>query len=135
MKEYDLEEFKKKFPRLAKEMFSDEAKKLELRVEMGLPDPWRGYVPTVVDYIRRCKSVEEALEVVNYLAKRGELEAEEAEELKKILMSNGIEAFGGRKEDDYYYKQARKYWQLVRARRWRRRLEMHEEGAEAEEPT
>ncbi|MGC8982391.1 MAG: DUF2095 family protein [Desulfurococcaceae archaeon] len=135
MKEYDLEEFKKKFPRLAKEMFSDEAKKLELRVEMGLPDPWRGYVPTVVDYIRRCKSVEEALEVIDYLAKRGELEAEEAEELKKILMSNGIEAFGGRKEDDYYYKQARKYWQLVRARRWRRRLEMHEEGAEAEEPT
>jgi hypothetical protein len=135
LKEYDLEEFKKKFPRLAKEMFSDEAKKLELRVEMGLPDPWRGYVPTVVDYIRRCKSVEEALEVIDYLAKRGELEAEEAEELKKILMSNGIEAFGGRKEDDYYYKQARKYWQLVRARRWRRRLEMHEEGAEAEEPT
>ncbi|MEM1774991.1 MAG: DUF2095 family protein [Desulfurococcaceae archaeon] len=115
MGEYDIEEFKKKFPWLAKEILEGETEKITLRVKTGLPDPWRGYVPTVVDYIRRCKTVDEAFKVIEYLLRRGELTTEEAEELKRKLESGGIEAFGGRKEDDYYYKQARKYWQMVKA--------------------
>lgn len=116
MGEYSIDEFKKKFPKLAEEIFGGTAKKLELRVEMGFSDPWRGYVPTVIDYIRRCRTVEEALEVINYLLKHGELTQDEAKALESLLRSGGIEAFGGRKEDDYYYKQARRYWQLMRAK-------------------
>ncbi|MEM0003915.1 MAG: DUF2095 family protein [Desulfurococcaceae archaeon] len=106
--EYDVEDFKKKFPRLADEMFSGNPKQLKLR--MRNIDPWRGYVPTVVDYIRRCKSVEEAFEVIEYLVRRNELSTKEADELKEKLRNGGIEAFGGRKEDDYYYRYARRYW-------------------------
>jgi Uncharacterized protein conserved in archaea len=106
--EYDVEDFKKKFPRLADEMFSGNSKQLKLR--MRNIDPWRGYVPTVVDYIRRCKSVEEAFEVIEYLVRRNELSTKEADELKEKLRNGGIEAFGGRKEDDYYYRYARRYW-------------------------
>jgi len=112
--EFSVEEFKKKFPRLAEEIFSDRDKQLTLRVESGFSDPWRNYVPTVVDYIRRCKTTEEAIRVVEYLAKRGELTSEEAEELKKILVNHGVEFFGSRKEDDYYYKEAKRYWSLMR---------------------
>ncbi len=112
--EFSIEEFKKKFPRLAEEIFGDRDKQLTLRVESGFSDPWRNYVPTVVDYIRRCKTTEEAIKVVEYLAKRGEITGEEAEELKSILVNYGVEFFGSRKEDDYYYKEAKRYWSLMR---------------------
>jgi hypothetical protein len=114
--EFDVEEFKKKFPKLAEEIFSNKTKQLALRVESGFSDPWRNYVPTVVDYITRCKSVEEAIRVVEYLAGRGELTSEEAEELKKILLTKGLEFFGRRKEPDYYYREAKRYWSLMRKR-------------------
>jgi hypothetical protein len=112
---FDVEDFKKKYPRLADELLGGKTKHLKLKVE--LIDPWRGYVPTVVDYIRRCKSIEEANEVLDYLVKRSELTVEEAEKYREILRNEGIEAFGGRKEDNYYYKEARRFWSRIR-RKW-----------------
>lgn len=119
--EYDIEEFKKRFPKLSDEILSGKTKSMKLNIE--IIDPWRGYVPTVVDYIRRCKSLEEALDVIDYLVRRGELPVEEAERIKDILRDKGIEAFGGRKDDDYYYKEARKYWNILK----RKLLESAEE--------
>lgn len=112
--EYDVEEFKKKFPNLAGEIFEGRTKNIAVRV--STVDPWRGYVPTVIDYIRRCRTVEEAFEVIDYLVKRKELSPEEAEKLVEKLKAGGIEAFGGRKEDNYYYKQAQRYWSTLRSR-------------------
>ena len=116
-REFNVEEFKRKFPKLAEEIFNSKDKHLTLRVESGFSDPWRNYVPTVIDYIRRCKTVDEALRVIEYLSKRGELTGEEAEELKSILLTQGLDFFGSRKEDDYYYKEARRYWSLMRKQR------------------
>lgn len=113
--EFDIEDFKKRFPRLAEEILSDRYDQLKLRVDIRTLDPWRGYTPTPVDYIRRCKTVEEAYEVIEYLLKRGELSEERARELKEILKKGGIEAFGGKKEDNYYYRQAKRYWNALRA--------------------
>jgi len=110
--EYDLEEFKRRFPNLYNEIFGGRTKKLSLRV---IIDPWRGYIPTAVDYIRRCRTVEEAFEVINYLVKHGELPPGEAEKLRHKLMEGGLEAFGNRKEDNYYYKQAMRYRSVVKA--------------------
>ncbi|MEM4661197.1 MAG: DUF2095 family protein [Desulfurococcaceae archaeon] len=112
--EYNVEEFKRRYPRLADEVFGGKAMKLALRV--SILDPWRGYIPTAVDYIRRCRTVEEAFEVIDYLVKRNELSFEEAERLRAKLREGGIDAFGGRKEDDYYYKQAMRYWGVARTR-------------------
>jgi hypothetical protein len=106
--EFEIEEFKKRFPHLAEEILSGKTKSIRLKVH--IIDPWRGYVPTVVDYIRRCKTIEEAFEVLDYLVKRNELSLEEAEKYRELLRNGGIEAFGGRKEDNYYYKEARKFW-------------------------
>jgi hypothetical protein len=123
--EYDVEDFKKKYPRLADELLRGKTKHLKLKVE--LIDPWRGYVPTVVDYIRRCKSIEEANEVLDYLVKRSELTIEEAEKYREILRNGGIEAFGGRKEDNYYYKEARRFWSRIRREQIKSELEPGEE--------
>jgi hypothetical protein len=131
--EFDVEEFKRRFPKLAEEIFGNKTRQLTLRVEGGLVDPWRNYVPTVIDYIRRCRTVEEAIQVVDYLTRRGELSSEEASELKSILLTRGLEFFGGRKEDDYYYKEAKRYWSLVKRQRAQLTEEREENQREEEE--
>lgn len=109
-KSYDMEEFRKKYPHLYEELVkSDKALKLKVSI-----DPWRGYIPTPVDYIRRCKTVEEALEVLDYLFKNNEITREAYEEYKHVLMSEGLGFFGERKEGDYYYKEARRRIEAMR---------------------
>ncbi|MEM1627899.1 MAG: DUF2095 family protein [Desulfurococcaceae archaeon] len=115
--EFDVEEFRKRFPHLAGEILDNKTKQITLKVDKHLIDPWKGYIPTAIDYIRRCSTVKEAHEVINYLIKRGELKAEEGYEIMKIIETQGLEAFGGRKEDDYYYKEARKYWNMLKSRK------------------
>ena len=109
-----IDEFRKKFPHLAREILDGEGLGLTIDIqsqkEKRLPDPWRGYTPGPQDYIRRCKTVEEALEVIDYLEKHGELSKEEAEEYRTLLSKYGLKYFGSRKEDDYYYKKAYEYW-------------------------
>ncbi|NPA97784.1 MAG: DUF2095 domain-containing protein [Crenarchaeota archaeon] len=107
------EDFKKKFPHLAKEILSDD-QQLTLRVDIKMPDPWRGYTPGIEDYIRRCRTVDEALKVVDYLEKRGEINHAEADNYRKLLCEKGLSYFGPRKEDDYYYKKARDFWKKMR---------------------
>ncbi|MGB9827687.1 DUF2095 family protein [Thermosphaera chiliense] len=114
---HDIEEFRKKYPNLYKELVEDKGKSITVGFDPSSIDPWRGYVPGVVDYIRRCRSVEEALRVVDYLRERGEIGEKEASELKNILEEKGLGFFGGRKSDDYYYREASKYWESLRARR------------------
>ncbi|MET1160692.1 MAG: DUF2095 family protein [Thermoprotei archaeon] len=109
-----IDEFKKKFPHLAREILGDEGVSIKVRFERRkLPDPWRGYIPGPVDYIRRCKTIEEALEVIDYLEKRGEISHEEAEEYRRLLKEKGLSYFGPFKEDDYYYKKAYEYWRKL----------------------
>jgi len=107
------EDFKKKFPHLAKEILSDD-QQLTLRVDIKMPDPWRGYTPGIEDYIRRCRTVDEALKVVDYLEKRGEINHAEADNYRKLLREKGLSYFGPRKEDDYYYKKAQDFWKKMR---------------------
>ncbi len=103
--EMDIEEFKKKYPNLAKEILEG-APSLSMRVRNGKVDPWRGYNPTVIDFIRRANTVEEALEVIDYMEKRGEIDHEYAERLRTILREEGLRAFGSKKEPGYYFKAA-----------------------------
>jgi hypothetical protein len=111
-----IDEFKKKYPNLAKELFEDSDSgehSLTLEVEKPLPDPWRGYIPGPIDYIRRCKTIDEALGVIDYLEKHGEINSEDAEELRRILRDKGLEYFGEHKGDNYYYRKAVEYWKKI----------------------
>ena len=101
------DEFKKRFPALAKEM--EEGKgKADLSFEVEPPKPQRkfaGYDPNVIDFIRRCSGEEEALEIIEYLRGRGEITVEEADRLRRQLEEDGLRSFGSKKEPGYYERE------------------------------
>ncbi|MCW4008765.1 MAG: DUF2095 domain-containing protein [Candidatus Bathyarchaeota archaeon] len=116
--EIDKKSFKKMFPHLAKELESGESKIAigavrtdsdvaeKSAVNKSVADKFRNYNPTVIDFIRRCDTEEQAEEIIAYLEKRGELTAEYAEELRKQLKQQGVRSFGSKKEENYYFKQS-----------------------------
>jgi hypothetical protein len=101
------DEFKKRFPTLAKEM--EEGKgKADLEFEVEPPKPQRkfaGYDPNVIDFIRRCSGEEEALEIIEYLRGREEITVEEADRLRRQLEEEGLRSFGPKKEPGYYERE------------------------------
>jgi hypothetical protein len=109
--EVDKKVFKKMFPNLAKEM---EERRQGVRIssvrsditaaERASSDKFAGYIPDVVDYIRRCDTKEQAEEIINYLEKRGEVSSDYARRLRRQLREKGVRSFGPKKEDDYYLK-------------------------------
>jgi hypothetical protein len=61
-----------------------------------------GYSPDVIDFLRRCTTQDEALEIISFLEKRGEINAVHAEELREQLRSRGLRSFGTKKSWGYY---------------------------------
>jgi hypothetical protein len=107
--EIDRETFKKLFPHLYREM---ELKKMSLSIDAIRFDegeakeeaskPREPTMPTPIDYLRRCDNDDEALEVISYLERRGEISAEQAEKLRKQVKERGVRSFGKKKEWGYY---------------------------------
>jgi len=109
--EFDKEAFKKKFPNLAKELESDENKvsvnSVRTDVQTGegaASERFVHYTPDVIDFIRRCDTEEQAEEIIAYMEKRGEIEKQYAERLRKQLKDKGVRSFGPKKEENYYLK-------------------------------
>ncbi len=73
------------------------------------PDKFRNYNPTVVDFLRRCDTCEQAEEIIAYLYKKGELTKENVDHLCAQLKKDGIRSFGSKKETDYYFKESGLY--------------------------
>jgi hypothetical protein len=109
--EFDKETFKKMFPNLAKELETEENKVAVNSVrtdnqtaEKACSQRFGNYTPDVIDFIRRCDTEEQAEEIVAYLEKKGEVERQYAEKIRKQLKEKGVRSFGSKKEDDYYLK-------------------------------
>lgn len=114
--------FRSKFPNLAywvdKEItdIPDDSKSAEeLGSQMDNPTlieplkkkPMRGfdgYDPNAVDFIRRCGSEKEAQEIIEYLARTGEIGKSEAQRMRSQLKAKGLRSFGAKKEYGYYMK-------------------------------
>ena len=98
------------FPNLAKELGGestipiDSVRTNPADAEKSIIDRFHNYIPTVVDFIRRCNTDKEAEEIVEYLQKRSEITKEHAQQLRKQLKEKGIRSFGPKKEEDYYFK-------------------------------
>lgn len=105
--EYDRDEFRENFPALAKELEEegvpiDSYRTGEERdVEDELMD-FSGYNPTVIDFLRRCETDDEALEIINWMEARGEITPEMAKDLRITLVKRGVRAFGSKKEWGWY---------------------------------
>jgi hypothetical protein len=115
-------DFKKMFPKLAKEIDTGENKvsidavrkdpeeeNMELvdaiEFENSIPDKFRHYNPSAVDFIRRCDTEAQAEEIIAYLEKKGELACEEANKMRCQLKKEGVRSFGCKKEEYYYFKE------------------------------
>ena len=106
MVEYDIEDFKKKYPALYREMKGGVSRVFSFSARRGRIDPWRGYMPGPIDFLRRARTIEEAEEVIDFLERNNEISREEAGKLRDMLRKHGLKAFGPRKEDGYYFKVA-----------------------------
>lgn len=112
MGEYSEEEFRKKYPNLAKEMGGKGSiwiNAVRSTVEEGerAASLGQGYLPTAVDFIRRCSTEEQALEIINYLEVRKEIDEDYAKKLRRQLVEQGLESFGSHKELGYYGRVAK----------------------------
>jgi len=98
-----MEEFRKKYPNLTKEL---ENEGIQVDSVRSLPEEaekaFHSYEPTVIDFLRRCDTEEQGLEIINYLKKRNEISEEYANELKVQLQKKGIRSFGPKKEKGCY---------------------------------
>lgn len=111
--EIDKKKFKKMFPHLAKEMEVKEhgvaitsVRSNAQTAEKASSEKFAGYIPDVIDFIRRCDNEPQAEEIINYMEKRGEISREYAQRLRKQLKEKGVRSFGSKKEDDYYLKRS-----------------------------
>jgi hypothetical protein len=66
-------------------------------------DKGRSYDPSVIDFLQRCSTNEEAIEIISYLEKRGEITAPYAESLRKKVATKGVRSFGPKRELGYYH--------------------------------
>jgi len=109
----DEKRFRKMFPHLAKELDAKEHKLAITSVRSDLQTgeeassrKFAGYMPDVIDFLRRCDNEQQAEEIIDYLEKKGEISNDHAKRLRKQLKEKGVRSFGSKKEDDYYLKQA-----------------------------
>ncbi|NVM19712.1 MAG: DUF2095 family protein [Candidatus Lokiarchaeota archaeon] len=117
---YDTEEFENQFPQLMREL-SEKKKSLkiesvdyEIEQTKDKPEisPDINYCedllnPGVIDFIRRCKKKEDAIEILDYLLKRNELDLQDYNALMKRIKEEGeleklLAECGGLKTSGYY---------------------------------
>ena len=117
---YDKEELEEFVPHLINEL-SEKKKTLKMdSVNLEIEDikeeedqinnnliPKEIVNPGVIDFIRRCKTKNEAIEILDFCLKREEIGRNEYEKYKSIIMQKGgldkiIKESGGRKDPGYY---------------------------------
>ncbi|MFX1578763.1 MAG: DUF2095 family protein [Promethearchaeota archaeon] len=101
-------EFREAFPALSKELEEKSTKTFRIdgvrtmAEETDSTGGSRTFTPDVVDYIRRCDTVSQAIEIVDFLMKRNEISPSQAREIKGQLKTDGLRSFGSKKEKDHY---------------------------------
>jgi hypothetical protein len=107
MGEYSSEEFRRKYPNLGEEFGKRgtvriQAVRSSVEEAEKAAHSLQGYEPTAVDFIRRCENEGQALEIINYLESRGEIEPGYAKRLRYQLVEQGLRSFGRRREPGCY---------------------------------
>ena len=102
------EEFEDHFPVLSREIREGEnnISESEMRTASGSKKDrkFQGYMPGAVDFICRCETEDEALEIIEYMLKKGDLTEEYANMLKNQLKEKGLEFFGEHRNPGFYDK-------------------------------
>jgi len=110
--EINKKRFKTMFPHLADEMENRQSRVAISSIrsdshagEHASSKRFEGYIPDVIDFIRRCDNEKQAEEIIDFLEKRNEINSAYARRLKKQLRAKGVRSFGLKKQDDYYSRE------------------------------
>lgn len=110
--EIEKKRFKNKFPHLSQEMEQEQQRvgissvRSDIQTgEHAAAKRFDGYVPDVIDFIRRCDNERQAAEIIDYMEQRNEINTTYASKLKKQLKEKGVRSFGLKKQDDYYSRE------------------------------
>lgn len=110
--EIEKKKFKTLFPSLSREMDQRQRRvqisSIRSETEAGeraSSKRFDGYMPDVIDFIRRCDNEQQAMEIIDFLEKKQEIACSYAQRLKKQLKEKGVRSFGPKKLDDYYSRQ------------------------------
>ncbi len=105
--EYEKEEFISSLPNLASELIEGDEKS-SIPISGIRHNTQKPEDPKTIDYIRRCTTDEQVLEILGYLEKRGEISHNEAVKFQDQLKSKGIASFGKRKTRGHYEREYRR---------------------------
>ena len=72
----------------------------------NLIDPFRDFIPSILDYLRRARTEKEAKEIIDFSLKQGRLSEREADELLEKLEKEGVGAFGFIRIEGHYFRKA-----------------------------
>lgn len=101
--EYDRRRFREEFPHLARELENMEDARVQIRgvrtCEIKDID--------VVRLMRRCDREEQAVEIIEYLKRRGEISEEYALQVLKQLKEKGLRSFGSKISWGFFEKEYR----------------------------
>ncbi|MHA1769582.1 MAG: DUF2095 family protein [Candidatus Thorarchaeota archaeon] len=104
------DEFQRMFPSLAKELRENKTQSFKIdgvrtmpeEPEVDVTPEKQTFLPNVVDYIRRCDTVNQAVEIIDFLLKQEEISSTDARAIKNQLRTEGLRSFGAKKEKDHY---------------------------------
>ncbi|UYP46450.1 hypothetical protein NEF87_002735 [Candidatus Lokiarchaeum ossiferum] len=105
--EYEKEEFVTSLPNLASEMLESN-KKATVPISGIRQNPQKPKDPTAIDFIRRCSTNEQAIEIIDYLENNGEISYDQALEFRTRLESEGLLSFGKHKSRGFYEREYRR---------------------------
>jgi hypothetical protein len=94
------DELKKRFPHIAKEM--EESPPEETASIKVKADP-SGYEPNVLDFLARCDNNKQAMEIVDYLERRGELSKTDASALRLRINRYGVRSVAKKRMPGHYF--------------------------------
>lgn len=114
--EVSQQKFQKRFPHLAAELDADQSpvridgvrwEKTDRTQVTSTSDQakFTGFSPDVIDFIRRCKTEQEALEIIDFLEKQCEIDAAYAKVLRNQLRTHGLHSFGTKKSWGHYERE------------------------------
>jgi len=93
---------------LAKQIEEDIEKDTDISekiVSMADPFKFADYDPNVIDFIRRCDTIDQAMEILDYLENIGDISTNEGDKIRKRLKTEGLRSFGPKKEKGFYFSQ------------------------------
>ncbi|MHA1615107.1 MAG: DUF2095 family protein [Candidatus Thorarchaeota archaeon] len=100
------EDYRRDFPALNKELEEGITRSFKIdgvrTVSEESKEEKIAYTPDVVDYIRRCDTLTQANEIVEFLVKQDEISPAQGRAIKAKLKADGIRSFGAKREKDHY---------------------------------